>query len=196
MAGALQDHDRALVLGTTSYGKGLVQSLFPLDGGYALKITTGKWYTPSGRSIHRERRLLADGRYVETRFDSLETERGKRARPTFRSDAGRIVYGGGGITPDLIVPDDTLLTTEQGFLGAIAPRAQAFVTVLNQYAFELRSVATRDFAVTPAWRSELRRRLVAAGVVITPAQEPAASRVLDRELDRRRRRRAAALPRG
>ena len=83
VAGALQDHDRALVLGTTSFGKGLVQSIFPLDGGYALKITTGKWYTPSGRSIHRERKLLADGRFVETRPDSLETEAEKKARPKF-----------------------------------------------------------------------------------------------------------------
>ena len=108
VAGALQDHDRALVLGTTSFGKGLVQSVFPLDGGYALKITTGKWYTPSGRSIHRERKLLPDGRFVEARPDSLETEAEKKARPTYKSDAGRTVYGGGGITPDLIVPDDTL----------------------------------------------------------------------------------------
>ncbi len=185
VAGALQDHDRALLLGTTSYGKGLVQSLFPLDGGYALKITTGKWYTPSGRSIHRERRLLPDGRYVEARPDSLETEADKRARPSFRSDAGRVVYGGGGITPDVIVPDDTLLTTEQEFLRATAPKAQAFVTVLNQYAFELKSVAARDFVITPAWRSELRRRLSAAGVTITPVHQAAAARVLDRELERR-----------
>jgi carboxyl-terminal processing protease len=185
VAGALQDHDRALVLGTTSYGKGLVQSLFPLDGGYALKITTGKWYTPSGRSIHRERKLLADGRYVQARPDSLETEAQKRARPTYRSDAGRVVYGGGGIIPDLIVADDTLLTTEQEFLRAVAPKGQAFVTVLNQYAFELKSVAPRDFSIVPAWRTELRRRLGAAGVTIDTKYDLAATRILDRELDRR-----------
>jgi carboxyl-terminal processing protease len=185
VAGALQDHDRALVLGTTSFGKGLVQSLFPLDGGYALKITTGKWYTPSGRSIHRERKLLADGRFVETRPDSLETEARKKARPTFSSDGGRTVYGGGGITPDVIIPDDTLLTTEQEFLRSLASKAQPFVTVLNQYAFDLKSVAARDFSITPAWRTELRRRLSAAGITIDAKYEPAATRVLDRELDRR-----------
>src|SRR5215212_7221267 len=185
VAGSLQDHDRALVVGTTSFGKGLVQSVFPLDGGYALKITTGKWYTPSGRSIHRERTLLPDGRFVETRPDSLETEAEKRERPKYSSDAGRTVYGGGGITPDLIVAFNTLATTEQDFLKSIAPKAQAFVTVLNQYAFDLRDAAPRTFSVTPAWRAELRRRLGAAGVTIDAKYEPAATRFLDRELDRR-----------
>jgi carboxyl-terminal processing protease len=184
VAGALQDHDRALVLGTTSFGKGLVQSVFPLDGGYALKITTGKWYTPSGRSIHRERTMGPDGRF-ETRPDSLETEAEKRERPKYSSDAGRTVYGGGGITPDLIIPDDTLSTAEQEFLKSVAPKAQAFVTVLNQYAFELKGSAARDFTVTPAWRAELRRRLGAAGVTIGGTHEPSATRILDRELDRR-----------
>ena len=185
VAGALQDHDRALVLGTTSFGKGLVQSLFPLDGGYALKLTTGTWYTPSGRSIHRERTLLGDGRYVETRPDSLESDVSKRARPTYSSDAGRTVYGGGGITPDVRVADDTLLTAEQQFLRAIAPKAQAFVTVMNQYALELKPTVSRNFTILPAWRAELRRRLVAAGVTIDPAQETGSALVLDRELDRR-----------
>jgi len=64
VAGALQDHDRALVVGTTSFGKGLVQSLFTLDGGWALKLTTAKWYTPSGRSIQKERKVV-DGKLVE-----------------------------------------------------------------------------------------------------------------------------------
>jgi len=185
VAGALQDHDRALVVGTTSFGKGLVQSLFPLDGGYSLKLTTGKWYTPSGRSIHRERTLLPDGRFVETRPDSLETEAEKKARPKYSSDAGRTVYGGGGITPDVIVPDDTLLTSEQQFLRAIAPKAQQFVTVLNQYALDLKPVAKKDFVVTPQWRAELRRRLSDAGVTIDAKYDSAATLVLDRELDRR-----------
>jgi carboxyl-terminal processing protease len=185
VAGALQDHDRALVLGTTSFGKGLVQSVFPLEGGYALKLTTGKWYTPSGRSIHRERKLLADGRLVETRPDSLETDADRKARPQFKSDAGRLIYGGGGVTPDVIVPDDTLSTTEQEFYRAIAPKAQPFITTLNQYAFELKSRATPDYTITPEWRAELRRRLTASGVVIDPKYEPAATRMLDRELDRR-----------
>lgn len=184
VAGALQDHDRALVLGTTSFGKGLVQSLFPLDGGYALKITTGKWYTPSGRSIHRERKLLADGRLVETKPDSLETEAEKKAKPAYKSDAGRVIYGGGGITPDVIVPDDTLSTAEQEFYRAMAPKAQAFITTLNQYAFELKG-SPRDFTVSPAWRTELRRRFTAAGVTIDPKYEPVANKLLDRELDRR-----------
>ena len=185
VAGALQDHDRALVLGTTSFGKGLVQSLFPLDGGYALKITTGKWYTPSGRSIHRERKLLADGRFVEARPDSLETEAEKKARPTYSSDGGRTVYGGGGITPDVIVPDDTLSSGEQEFLRSLAPKAQPFVTVLNQYAMELKPTARRDFTITPEWRTELRRRLGNVGITIEAKYEPVATKVLDRELDRR-----------
>src|SRR2546423_3416305 len=78
VAGALQDHDRALVVGATSFGKGLVQTLFPLDGGYALKITTAKWYTPSGRSIQRERKFV-NGKFVEVAPDSLETEAKKKA---------------------------------------------------------------------------------------------------------------------
>ena len=184
VAGSLQDHDRALVLGTTSFGKGLVQSVFPLDGGYALKITTGKWYTPNGRSIHRERKLLSDGRLIETRPDSLETEAQKKSRPVFKSDAGRTTYGGGGITPDMIVADDTLTTMEQDFYKSVAPKAQAYVTTLNAYAFELKN-SPKNFVVTPEWRTELRRRLTAAGVTIDPKYEPVAQKLLDRELDRR-----------
>src|SRR3712207_6212370 len=105
VAGALQDHDRALVVGQTTFGKGLVQSVFPLEGGYALKLTTAKWYTPSGRSIQKDRKF-ENGRFVAEAFDSTETEAAKKNRPTYRSDAGRVVYGGGGITPDIIVPDD------------------------------------------------------------------------------------------
>src|SRR5690348_7090455 len=185
VAGALQDHDRALILGTTSFGKGLVQSVFPLDGGYFLKMTTGKWYTPSGRSIHRDRQLLPDGRFVETHPDSLETDSARKARPAFKSDAGRTVYGGGGITPDVFVTDDTLSTTEQQFLRAIAPKAQIVQSALDSYAFELKRSVAKDFVVSPAWTAELTRRITSRGVVIEPRYEAAANRLLTRELEHR-----------
>jgi carboxyl-terminal processing protease len=95
------------------------------------------------------------------------------------------VYGGGGITPDRVVPDDTLSTLEQQFLRAVAPKGQAVQTVLQRYAFELKGTVKRDFTVTPAWQAELGRRLAAAGVVIEPKFSDAANRVLGRELEHR-----------
>jgi carboxyl-terminal processing protease len=99
VAGALQDHDRAVVIGATSFGKGLVQDIFQLEGGWALKLTTGRWYTPSGRTIQRERRINAQGRLEEVPRDSLAerpgvvnevlqemaVDLGLEARPDFRS---------------------------------------------------------------------------------------------------------------
>jgi carboxyl-terminal processing protease len=200
VAGALQDHDRALVLGTTTYGKGLVQSLYSLDGGYALKLTTGKWYTPSGRSIHRERRIDADGRVIEGRLedgrivegapDSAETEASRTRRPRFRSDAGRVVFGGGGIVPDFLVHEDSVTTLEQDFLRSVATRGQQIRTVLQQYSLELRERVPRDFAVRPEWRVELRRRLSAAGVGIDARYDSVATELLSRELEIRVARRA------
>ena len=200
VAGALQDHDRALVLGTTTFGKGLVQSLYALDGGYSLKLTTGKWYTPSGRSIHRERRITEDGRVLEGRLedgriiegapDSAETESSRVKRPQFRSDAGRIVYGGGGIVPDFLVRDDTNTTLQQDFLRSIAPRSQQIQQVLQQYSLELRDQVTRDYTLLPAWRSELRRRLKVAGVNVDARFDSVATAMLGDELDRRVARRA------
>jgi carboxyl-terminal processing protease len=166
VAGALQDHDRALVMGTTSFGKGLVQSVFPLDGGYALKMTTAKWYTPSGRSIQKERKLLPNGDFVEVMPDSLETDSARKARPAFKSDAGRIVYGGGGITPDIVVPADTLTTAEQKLFNAFAPKTVIVRTVLLNYSLELKRTVKPDFVVPPTWRQEFYRRLQAQGVTI------------------------------
>ena len=166
VAGALQDHDRALIVGTTSYGKGLVQTVYPLNGGYALKMTTAKWFTPSGRSIQKERKLLPNGEFVEVAPDSIETEARRRAKPQFRSDAGRIVYGGGAITPDVIVRPDTLTAAEQRLITALAPQGQVFRTTLYDYARELKPQVTPDFVFQPAWRHELFRRLNAAGVKV------------------------------
>jgi carboxyl-terminal processing protease len=103
VAGAMQDHDRALIVGHTSFGKGLVQSIIPLDYGAGLTLTSAKYYTPSGRLIQRD--------YSEGGFYDYYTHGGSRAleqketqsKPTgseSKTDAGRAVYGGGGIAPD------------------------------------------------------------------------------------------------
>jgi carboxyl-terminal processing protease len=184
VAGALQDHDRALVVGSTSFGKGLVQTLFPLDGGYALKITTAKWYTPSGRSIQRERKF-ENGHFVEEQPDTAETELKKRARPAYKSDAGRVVYGGGGITPDVLVRDDTLTTAEQTFTKTIAPKSQDFFVVVNDYTLEVARGLNKDFRVQPQWRDEFYRRLTTRGITVDRAQYDAASRYVDRLLEQR-----------
>lgn len=182
VAGALQDHDRAVIVGQTTFGKGLVQSVFNLDGGYALKLTTAKWYTPSGRSIQRERKFV-DGRFVEdTTRDSLETNASKKERPAFKSDAGRVVYGGGGITPDVIVPDDTLSTPEQALLKALSPKAQEFATALQDYALELSRQVQPTFQPEPAWRDELFRRIQARGVKVDPQLWQGGSRWIDRQM--------------
>jgi len=182
VAGALQDHDRALVLGTNSFGKGLVQSLYKLDGGYQLKITTGKWFTPSGRSIHRERKLLADGQFVEVHPDSNNDG---KARPVFKSDQGRAVYGGGGIRPDIVVPDDTLASDERAFLLAVATKRQVVNTVLQDYALELKTTVSRNYTVPEAWSKEVMRRIAAADVTIDPKLTAVAAQMLARELANR-----------
>lgn len=182
VAGALQDHDRALVLGTNSFGKGLVQSVFQLRGGYQLKITTGKWYTPSGRSIHRERTLLASGAYVEVHPDSLKSD---GARPTFKSDAGRTVYGGGGIRPDLIVASDTLSTIEREFLRSVAPKVQAINNVLQDYALELKGSVSKNFTAPETWTTELMRRMAAANVTIEAKFDSTSRSFLTRDLENR-----------
>jgi carboxyl-terminal processing protease len=186
VAGALQDHDRALVVGQTSFGKGLVQTLFPLDGGYALKMTTAKWYTPSGRSIQKERKLLADGEFIEVHPDSLETDSAKKARPAFKSDGGRTVYGGGAITPDVTVRPDTLTTAEQQFIKTVAPKGQIVYQTLSNYALDLKPKATtKDYKFQPAWHDSLYKRLTDAGVTVSRASYDSSSRYVDRLLDLR-----------
>jgi carboxyl-terminal processing protease len=184
VAGALQDHDRALILGQTSFGKGLVQSVYNLEGGYALKLTTAKWFTPSGRSIQRERNSV-DGRLVEELPDSNETEASKKSRPVFKSDAGRTVYGGGGITPDLIIRDDTLTAAEQLFVRAIAPKIQDYYLALYEYGLELSKTARADFTIQPASLDEFYKRLQARSVLIERKTYDAAQRYVERDLEQR-----------
>ncbi len=101
VSGALQDHDRALILGETSFGKALVQTIFPLESKRGLALTTGRYYTPSDRLIQRD--------YSESFWDYYNTRAGQDLRDTgerYFTDSGRVVYGGGGIGPDEIVTLD------------------------------------------------------------------------------------------
>lgn len=134
VAGALQDYDRAVVMGARTFGKGVMQSVFPLPGHRYLRLTTGTWYTPSGRSIHRDRNLQAElgstefneavGEAVslglaDAPLGSPAAESDTAGRQVFRTAGGRTVYGGGGIQPDILVHPDTLTTPEQQLRAAM-----------------------------------------------------------------------------
>lgn len=115
VAGAMQDHDRALIVGQTSFGKGLVQSIIPLDYGAGLTLTSAKYYTPSGRLIQRD---YSDGGFYDyyTRGGSkaLDLKEGapKPSGSETKTDAGRAVYGGGGIAPDEVVEKRTITNVQ------------------------------------------------------------------------------------
>ena len=105
VAGAFQDLDRGLVVGETSFGKGLVQKQFILDDGSAARITISRYYTPSGRLIQRNFNEGVDEYYLNLASDNREANDSLRQTlPTFKTKSGRTVYGGGGITPDIYVP--------------------------------------------------------------------------------------------
>jgi carboxyl-terminal processing protease len=99
VAGALQDHDRAVIVGENSFGKGLVQSVFPLSDGSGLWLVTGHFYTPSGRLIQREYSNRSFYDYYLKRGDKDAVQRTDEKH----TDTGRKVYGGGGIQPDVLV---------------------------------------------------------------------------------------------
>ncbi len=112
LAGALQDWDRATIIGRRSFGKGLVQQQFPLSDGGALRLTVARYYTPLGRSVQKS---YANGKdkYEEEiihRFEDGEVVHGDTTSPigkAYKTPGGHLVYGGGGITPDIFVPIDT-----------------------------------------------------------------------------------------
>jgi len=107
VTGALQDHDRALVLGERTFGKGIVQSVVDLPYGRKLRITTGSWHTPLGRSLHRERDV--GGNLMPENLDTVAT---------VATPSGRALKAGGGIFPDLEVEADTLTLVERELITA------------------------------------------------------------------------------
>ena len=185
VSGALQDHDRAVVIGTTTFGKGLVQGVYRLEGGWALKMTTGKWYTPSGRLIQREYRMNENGQFEEVLPDSIETDSVRRSRPVFHSASGRPVYGGGGITPDMIVSPDTLSTPEQRLLGALNRTGTRVSNGI--FAVALRHLETTKpaFVVPDTWGDTLYREFSRRGIEVERPVFDAGASLVTRLLDRR-----------
>jgi len=162
IAGALQDQDRAMVVGTPTFGKGLVQTVFNLGGDEWLKLTTARWYTPSGRTIQRPRG--PDGEVLAT--TSAPSDSGEQAAAdTFHSAAGRPLMGGGGIVPDSIVEADTIGKAERAFFEQLGSELGVYQDVLAAYAIELaeRRTVSPNFVPTEANLDEIFRRLKSKG---------------------------------
>jgi carboxyl-terminal processing protease len=195
IAGALQDHDRAVVVGAPTFGKGLVQTLFPLGEGVALKLTTARWFTPSGRTIQRiakdeedQATQAAQAIVSDTVLgapDKESTDSALKERPIFHTDAGRVVRGGGGIVPDLVIRPDTLSGAEREFAKALGNGLPQYRDALTTIALEAKkgnSIKSEGFKVTPAMRQQVFTRLRAKDVKITPEIFDGAGALIDEQL--------------
>jgi carboxyl-terminal processing protease len=209
VAGALQDHDRALVLGTRTFGKGVMQSVFPLPGGNYLRLTTGTWYTPSGRSIHRSRGegddtfalgsdefndavseavqlgMGATDGFVADRDSVVEDAEDLQA---FETVSGRVVYGGGGIVPDLVVMPDTLTVAEQDLRQVLLESEVPFNDLAFRFAVRYHRDhpdLREDFLVTPELRGQFLDYLgEQTGEALDPDLVDAAGDLVDFQLGR------------
>ena len=176
VAGALQDHDRAVVLGAPTYGKGSAQNVFHLSNGGAVKLTTALWYTPSGRSINRRRPSPEE--------DDADTS-ANRPKPAYKTDDGRTVLGGGGIRPDVLLPTAPPSASDSAFQRALGKQIPQFRDALTDYALSLagtHTIASPDFTVTPVMRTELLRRMRARGITVDSAVVQASVPLIDRLL--------------
>lgn len=156
VAGAIQDHDRGLLVGQRSWGKGLVQSVYTLPYGAGLALTTAKYYTPSGRWIQRDYSdLLA---YVNPEDpDASAEDAPRKSGEVFYTDAGRVVYAAGGITPDVLVKNED---RESKLLAQLLARGLFFNFAVD-WLLKHPDV-TRDFEVTQAVREDFFRFAEAA----------------------------------
>jgi carboxyl-terminal processing protease len=158
VAGAIQDHDRGLIIGETTFGKGLVQTVYPLSNDTGLALTTAKYYTPSGRLIQRDYSNVSLYDYYFDR-DGIDDTANKEVKLT---DSGRTVYGGGGITPDVKI--DPIKSTP--FQDSLLQH-YAFFNFAKHYA-STRKI-TKNFEVDESVMQEFRKSLDADKVPYTEA---------------------------
>jgi carboxyl-terminal processing protease len=195
IAGALQDHDRAVVVGAPTFGKGLVQTLFPLGEGVALKLTTARWFTPSGRTIQRiakdeeDQANQAAMAVVEDTVlgapDKESTDSALKERPIFHTDAGRVVRGGGGIVPDLVIRVDSLTASERDFAKALGNGLPQYRDALTSIALEAKKthgVKSESFKVTPEMRQQVLSRLRARKIDMSQEVFQGAGALIDEQL--------------
>ena len=152
VAGAIQDWDRGLIVGETSFGKGLVQRQWELSDGSALRLTIARYYTPSGRLIQRQYEGKEKAAYQREAFEREEKEgeniehksESDSGRPLFHTNGGRIVYGGGGITPDYVVKNQTLTSFTQAMLRR-GLFEQFAISYLDGAGAQIRSRYSKEF---------------------------------------------------
>jgi carboxyl-terminal processing protease len=158
IAGALQDHDRAVVVGTASYGKGVLQTTYPIGSDVAIKLTTARWYTPSGRTVQRPRADSGGG--PGNRIPSTRPR-------TFFTSRGRVVPDASGILPDLLVRAMPRSEGERLLAAHLGDRMSRFRDVVAGYAAELRAEQITEpgaGVLTPERRDTLFQRMEEAGV--------------------------------
>jgi carboxyl-terminal processing protease len=175
LAGALQDHDRALIIGTPSFGKGVLQTTYPLGDEIAIKLTTARWYTPSGRSVQRPR--SDDEGALGNRVPAL-------APQVFRSSSGRPIPDASGILPDLTVRGTPRSDAERALLAALGEDLSLFRSVLTDYGTDLKKTAaaprSERFPVTEEMRGQVYDRLQQIGLELArPVFDNASSYVDD-----------------
>ena len=187
VAGALQDHDRALLIGSGTFGKGLVQSLFPLSGGAVLRLTTARWYTPLGRRIHVGAADDADGADQADPVPAILGGWASRppdfaSLPRFRSPGGRTLYGGGGVAPDLWVVADTLTEREAAAVTAVFNAVgTVFTDELQEWAVRYRHdrpALTPGFSLSDRDLADLHAAVSARGEGVSLDDFAAARRYL------------------
>lgn len=157
VSGALQDHDRALILGQPSFGKGLVQTVFPLSDHTGLALTTAHYYTPSGRLIQRDYSDLSIYDYF-----NHEGEPPVSHAQVYYTDGGRKVYGGGGITPDVVFNPPKTTPVQEKLL-----ERSVFFNFGKNYLAQ-HSDVPKDFAVDDAILNQFKAFLGAEKIALSP----------------------------